>query len=108
RDAAVHLAAQPTPVSFHGHTHRQGGWREGEAGMERLAGERIVRLQKEGTWPDGTASAAGNRPGGRTLPAHTSCLREGKACATSPTPAHRPPFPTRANRRKNILFTQHH
>ena len=47
RDAAVHLAAQPTPVSFHGHTHRQGGWREGEAGMERLAGERIVRLRPD-------------------------------------------------------------
>ena len=36
RDAAPHLAAQPAPVSFFGHTHRQGGWESGPAGLRSI------------------------------------------------------------------------
>ena len=36
RDAGPHLAAQSAKVSFFGHTHRQGGWVSGPAGLRAL------------------------------------------------------------------------
>ena len=35
-DAELHLRTQPAPVSFFGHTHRQGGWVAGPIGVQPL------------------------------------------------------------------------
>ena len=47
RDATPHLDGQPTPVSFHGHTHRQGGWIKNALGIRRLLGGQKVLLEPE-------------------------------------------------------------